>query len=129
MIGIDDKQFDYWWNKSVPFIEESLKYFPTHSVSDIRESIDNGTAIFYPVKDGVAIFRCYEYPQKKVLNIWIGGGDMKSNLNAVANAAEYHAQENDCTDIIVAGRRGWERVFKPYGYNHRSVLVGKELGD
>ena len=53
---------------------------------------------------------------------------MDANLEAVMEAAEYHAEKHDCDGIEVSGRKGWERVLKPYGYEHKRVKLIKELG-
>mgnify|MGYP003636701221 CR=1 FL=1 len=59
----------------------------------------------------------------------LAGGDMESSIDSILGAAEYHAAEYECDGIEVLGRRGWEKVLKPYGYEHKRVMLIKDLGD
>jgi hypothetical protein len=81
------------------------------------------------VQDGAAVFKMGEYPQKRVLLIWLYGGELASNIEGVLEAADFHARELDCTEITIGGRRGWERVLKPYGFAHRGVVLTKDRGN
>ena len=42
-------------------------------------------------------------------------------------AAEFHAEQHECDGIEVVGRRGWEKVLTPYGFEQKPVVLIKEL--
>jgi hypothetical protein len=117
------------WERSKPFLVDALGFTGSHSIDDVLEEVKDGSAVFYPVRDGAAVFRLGDYPQKKVLLIWLYGGEMASNIEGVLEAAEFHAEELECTELMIVGRRGWERVLKPHGFVHRGVLLTKDVGD
>tara|TARA_R110000824_G_scaffold123440_1_gene281280 strand:- start:202 stop:591 length:390 start_codon:yes stop_codon:yes gene_type:complete len=117
------------WQRSKPFLADALGPSGSHSVEDVLEEVKEGSAVFYPVKNGAAVFKLGEYPQKRVLVIWLYGGEMASNIEGVLEAAEFHARELDCTELMIVGRRGWERVLKPHGFVHQGVVLTKDVGD
>ena len=89
--------------------------------------VEQDHAIFYPTKLGAIVFRIVRYPRKRMLRIWLAGGDMDSSIDAMLEAAEFHAAQHECDGIEVVGRRGWEKVLKPYGFEHKRVVLIKEL--
>jgi hypothetical protein len=120
--------FSESWERSKPFLADALEFTGSHSVEDVLGEVQDGSAVFYPVRDGAAVFKVGEYPQKRVLLIWLYGGEMASNIEGVLEAAEFHAAEQDCTEMMIVGRRGWERVLKPHGFVHQGVVLTKGIG-
>jgi hypothetical protein len=130
MKSTEQKGFTEAWERSKPYLEAALdKAGDEYTIDDVLRDVEDDHAIFYPVKDGASIFRLAVYPRKRILRIWLAGGDMDGNIDAVLEAAEFHAREHDCAGIEIGGRKGWERVLKPYGYKHRCVVLVKDLGD
>jgi len=128
MNSTEHNGFPESWERSEPFLAAALGFSGSHSVEDVLEEVKEGSAVFYPVKDGAAVFKLGEYPQKRVLLIWLYGGEMASNIKGVLEAAEFHAEELDCAELMIVGRRGWERVLKPHGFVHQGVVLTKGIG-
>ena len=128
MKSTEHNGFTESWERSKPFLIDALGFTGSHSIDDVLEEVKDGSAVFYPVRDGAAVFRLGDYPQKKVLLIWLYGGEMASNIKGVLEAAEFHAEELECTELMIVGRRGWERVLKPHGFVHQGVLLTKDVG-
>ena len=130
MKSTEQNGFTEAWERSKPFLANALEHSGNeYTVDDVLKEIQDDHAIFYPTRKGASVFRIVRYPQKRMLSIWLAGGDMKSGIDSILEAAEYHAVEHECDGIEVLGRRGWERVLKPYGYEHKRVMLIKELGD
>jgi|TARA_R110002124_G_scaffold279663_1_gene452354 hypothetical protein len=118
------------WERSKPFLANALEQSGNeYTVDDVLREIEDDHAIFYPTKKGASVFRIALYPRKRMLRIWLAGGDMESSIESILEAADFHAKEHECDGIEVLGRRGWEKVLKPYGYEHKRVMLIKELGD
>ena len=128
MNSTENNGFSESWERSKPFLADALGFSGSHSVEDVLEEVKEGSAVFYPVRDGAAVFRLGEYPQKRVLLIWLYGGEMASNIEGVLEAAEFHAEELECAELMIVGRRGWERVLKPHGFVHQGVVLTKGIG-
>ena len=120
------------WERSKSFLVDALEHSGNeYTVDDVLQEIEDDHAIFYPVENGATVFRIVPYPQKRMLRIWLFGGEVgtgRANLTAVMEAADFHAKEHTCDGIELVGRRGWEKVLEPYGYEHRHVMLIKELG-
>ena len=129
MKSSEQNGFTEAWERSKPFLVDALAYAGLQTVDDVLDEVKEGSALFYPVQDGAAVFKLGEYPQKRVLIITVYGGELASNIDGVLEAAAFHARDLDCTEILVGGRRGWERVLKPYGFAHRGVVLIKDLGE
>tara|TARA_R110002020_G_scaffold7935_7_gene32605 strand:+ start:2566 stop:2958 length:393 start_codon:yes stop_codon:yes gene_type:complete len=130
MKSVDQEGFEKAWKASEPYLQAALdKSGNEWTTDDVLKEVEDDHAIFYPVQNGAAIFRVARYPQKRMLRIWIAGGHMAPNINAVLEAAEFHADQHDCDGIEIGGRKGWERVLKKHGYQHKSVLLVKNIGE
>ena len=78
------------------------------------------------------MFKVALYPQRRMLRIWLYGGTTdtgRANLEAIMEAADYYAAEHECDGIELVGRKGWEKVLRPYGYEYKSVTLIKDLGE
>ena len=129
-MDVDNERFQYWWEKSKPLLVKALhRSGDLHTIDDVLESIKTKKAIFYPLKDGAAIFSVREYARRKLLQIWLVGGDMDASIEGVLSGADFHAEQNGCDGIEVIGRKGWKRVLQPYGYDYKSVVMIKDIGD
>jgi len=81
---------------------------------------------FWPAPRGCAVTEIIKYPQKKVLHIFLAGGDMDQILDMDSSAVEF-AKMNGCTGMSIAGRRGWKRVLKNKGYEETFTVLGKDI--
>ena len=129
-MDVDNERFQYWWEKSKPLLVKALhRSGDLHTIDDVFENIRTKKAIFYPLKDGAAIFTIKEYARKRLLQIWLGGGDMEASIEGVLAGADFYAEQNGCECIEVIGRKGGKRVLEPYGYGYKSVVMIKDIGD
>ncbi len=66
------------------------------------------------------------YPQKKVLHIFLAGGEMDQIVDMDSSAVEF-AKMNGCTGMSIAGRKGWAKVLKEKGYQETYTVLGKDI--
>ena len=99
-----------------PWIEDALEYCNgTHSYEDVVQSISEGRMQLWPAPSGCMVTEIVIYPRKKVLNIFLAGGeldqllDMNSDMNA-------WAKQQGCTGGTLTGRVGWKKVLEPMGW-------------
>tara|TARA_R110000823_G_scaffold308411_1_gene431990 strand:- start:929 stop:1339 length:411 start_codon:yes stop_codon:yes gene_type:complete len=123
------------WERSKPHLVTALKKSgDEYDVDELLAMIEDGRAIFYPIKNGAAVFRVSVYPRKRRLRLWLIGGEVGEDfglfhsLGVVMEAAESLAKKYGCDGIECTGRKVYERVLKPYGYNNQAVVLTKELG-
>jgi hypothetical protein len=114
------------------FIEPALKYGDD---KDTRESLvlalKNKKAalwITFLNCEPVAAFitRMELHPTGKRMVVAYAGGDLGA-MYASYSTLEDYAVGSDCDAIEVYGRPGWQRVGKPYAYEHISTVCRKKL--
>ena len=132
MRSVDQEGFAEAWERSKPYMVTALKISgDEYSVDDLLTMLEEDRAIFYPVKNGAAVFRVAVYPKRRRLRLWLIGGEVGegvAKLDAVMQAADFLAEEYGCDGIECTGRKVYKRVLKPFGYEENAVVLTKELG-
>lgn len=60
------------------------------------------------------------------LHIWLAGGDLDDLLN-MRGGLEAWARSQGCEQVTINGRRGWNRVLAPFGYEPDGEELRKAL--
>ena len=55
------------------------------------------------------------------------GENVVTNQEAILGPIEEYARMHGCGMLEIAGRRGWGRVVRDFGYTHHFTVVAKEL--
>jgi hypothetical protein len=80
----------------------------THSFDDIVGAVYAGTMQFWPAENACAVTEIVTFPRRKVLHIFLAGGEMQEIVDMDGPAADF-AKANGCTAMTIAGRRGWKK--------------------
>jgi hypothetical protein len=97
-----------------------------HTLQDVVQAVASGRAQFWPGKQAAMVTEIDTISETKVLRVWIAGGDMEE-LKAMAPGIESWARLNECREVLVEGRKGWERALKDQGYSPWLVTIRKAL--
>ena len=109
------------------WIEAALAYSGgTHTFEDVAAGIESGRMQLWPADDGCIVTEIVVYPQRKVLNGFLAGGEMARVRDMVPHIEEW-ARMQGCAATELTGRKGWERVFGPMGYRFGAVTLRKDL--
>lgn len=109
------------------WIEDALEYSGgTHDFEDIRQAVMTGRMQFWPREDACAITEILVFPKKKVLHIFLAGGNMDTIIKMDADAEDF-AKRRGCGSITVAGRKGWVKMLDHQGYRPSFVTLGRNL--
>lgn len=98
----------------------------THSVKDVREAVEQGQAQLWCGNASVMVTEVYDYPQAKVLNVWLAAGALNEIITA-GGQLDAFARHVGAGSIHLTGRRGWQKVLAPYGYQLRGVQLMRAL--
>ena len=108
-------------------IEKALKYNPgTHTYEDVVNGISNQSMIFWPGKESFIITELNKFPQKRSLHLFLSAGNL-DELGKMRPAIEDFASKAKCDFITIAGRPGWERLGKKFGYKAVWTYLFKEI--
>jgi hypothetical protein len=121
---IDWAEFD----RLTPHIVAALAYNGgEQTLDDVRAGLASGEFQLWPGRDSVIITELTETPRLKILNFFIGGGNL-DELRQMVLPIEDWAKSQGISRVVVYGRRGWARTFlNGMGYDPRWVVMVKEL--
>ena len=110
-----------------PHIEAALNYSGgTHDIIDIYEGLHNGTMQLWPAEKSCLVTEIIKYPKKKVLNIFLGGGDLTEILSMHADVISW-AKQQGCTALNMTGRFGWKKPLAKHGWEPMHTSYVKEI--
>lgn len=90
--------------------------------AELAQMLACGQAMLWPGEDGALVTQCVITPEGRFLHCWLGGGALETLL-ALRPGVEAWGRTMGCEFASIEGRKGWDRVFRPFGY----VRVGDEL--
>lgn len=98
----------------------------TLTSENIMEEVNSGRYYLVVIKDekhviiASIIMFVEEYVSGKRVLMLSGasGKDMNLWLELILDFAQGLARELSCEDIYVVGRKGWQKVLEPFGYEH-----------
>ena len=112
-----------------PWIEAALSHGGgTHDFEHIAEGIYRGTMQLWPAPKGCLVTEIVVYPKKKVLNVFLGGGELEQLADMHSDVIQF-AKAHGCTAASISGRKGWQRAFAKYGWTPLSVNLVKEFDE
>lgn len=109
------------------WIESALEYSGgTHLYADIVDSVLGGSMQLWAGEKGCAVTEIIVYPRKKVLHVFLAGGEMEQIIDFQTSAEEF-ARINGCNALTLAGRKGWSRVLTKHGWSESFTVLNREL--
>jgi hypothetical protein len=108
-------------------IESALVYSGgTHTFQDVADMVLAGKAQIWPAPRGVAITEIIEYPQKRVLHVFLGAGELDQLLDMIKSAEDW-GRTQGCTSLTMSGRLGWQRVLDKHGFKPVLITMEREV--
>lgn len=116
------------WQQVAPLLQPALDN--TYDIMDIEKGLqENRFQLFISWNNKVesaVVTEIAVYPRAKVLRYFLAGGINLDNwLEKIQQVIEKFAKNNNCTQVEVAGRKGWVKKLK--GYKEKAVLLSKDL--
>ena len=109
------------------WIESALEYGGgTHLFEDIVEAIAEGRMQLWPAKDSCLVTEITLFPRKKVLHVFLGGGDLDEILGMHQSVVQW-AKDQGCESLTMTGRKGWVKALKNDGWKSQLVLLEKRF--
>ena len=110
------------------WIEAALEYSGgTHNFDDIVEGLKSGVLQLWPTPRGCIVTEIVLYPRKRVLNVFLGGGELDQILDMHTDVVNW-AKAQGCTSLTMSGRAGWKKPLAPHGWKPQHATYVKEFG-
>lgn len=109
------------FNRLIPQLQASLDYsLKTHSVEDVRKAVEEGKMHFWPVGNSLVVTELAEYPQAKILNVFIAGGNAEEIMKIQPNLQSW-ANHLGCSHVGFLGRKGWSPFLRKTGWTDHKM--------
>lgn len=109
------------------WIEAALLYTGgTHQWEDIVEGIKASRMQLWPSERGCIVTEIVVYPRKKVLNIFLAGGELDQILDMNDDVRDW-AKSHGCEAGIISGRIGWKKPLLKDGWKLMYANFQKEI--
>ena len=102
----------------------------THDFKDIVDGIMSGNFQLWLGANGCAVTEIVVYPNKKVLHVFLAGGDQGQGIEQITDMhddAMAWGKQQGCDGMTVAGRRGWKKVLASRGWKEQFTTLLKEF--
>lgn len=86
----------------------------------------SGRAQLWPGEAACVVTQCLIGPDGGTIHAWLGGG-MLSEMLALRPGIEAWGRSMGCTAATIEGRKGWERLYGPFGYERVGDVLRKAL--
>lgn len=127
----DANAIDHYWPLVAPLLDRVADH-KVH-VDDMYSFVTDGSWILWvcqiPDTDeitSVIITEFIEYPQVTNLRVIFLSGDDEDWAYGMSVFEDF-ARINQCHDVEVLGRKGWERVLKSRGFKLNHITLSKEI--
>jgi hypothetical protein len=128
VVNTQEAQREPWeleFDRLEDHIISALEHQDRYNLSDIKEKIGQGIFHIWPGKDAFYISSFSEFPEYRVLNLFLCGGDYEE-LEEMLKSIEKFAKNCECKYLYGGGRKGWIRKLKHLGFK-QEYMVKKEL--
>lgn len=110
-----------------PWIEAALGYSGgTHDFGDIVTGLERGVLQLWPTPKGCIVTEIVVYPKKRVLNVFLGGGELEQIMDMHGDVIEW-AKAQGCSALTMSGRLGWKKPLEARGWRHQHASYAKEF--
>lgn len=109
------------------YIEDALAHSGgTHDFDSVKAAIIEGKMQLWPASKSAAVTEVVEYAKKKVIHVFLAGGDL-DEIAAGINSVAAWGKAMGCDSMTISGRRGWERVLDTHGFKPVAVVMERDL--
>ena len=110
-----------------PWIEAALEYSGgTHLFEDVEAGLMSGVMQLWPSPKGCIVTEIVVYPRKKVLNVFLGGGELDQILDMHSDVIAW-SKAQGCEALMMTGRFGWKKPLEKHGWKTLHCSYVKEF--
>ena len=128
MPGIPREHIEDVWDLAVPMLQKAMDRMPgVYCMRELKSKCMDGTYVLWfsqKAKCALIIKVSQYHSYKACAIVMVGGNDLENWIDELSEIEQY-AKSQGCKEMVVSGRRGWERILKDYKFD--SVTVVKEL--
>jgi len=109
------------------WIEAALEYSGgTHNFDDVVSGLAEGKMQLWPAPKGYIVTEIVVYPRKKVLNVFLGGGELDQLMDMHKDVIAW-SKAQGCEAVTITGRYGWKKPLTKHGWKPLHASYVKEI--
>ena len=139
LVNIPSSNLDDVWSLVKKDISEALSYSGNHTDADfVYDTCKKQAMQLWVVWDstketalekyyGVVVTEIVERKLKKSCNIFIVTGRHRQKWQHLIKVLEDFALDNQCTNMELIARKGWEKIMEQFNYKRTHVVLEKTI--
>tara|TARA_R100000742_G_C4216236_1_gene41251 strand:+ start:94 stop:537 length:444 start_codon:yes stop_codon:yes gene_type:complete len=139
LVRIPTSNIDDVWNLVKKDIQEALSYSGNHTDSDfVFETLKQEKFQLWIVWDkakkttlekyyGVVVTEVVQRKLRKSCNIFVVTGRHRQKWQHLISVLEDFALEQECNNMELIARKGWERIMEQFNYKRTHVVLEKTI--
>ena len=139
LVRIPSSNLDDVWNLVNKDISEALSYSGNHTDAQfVYETVKENKMQLWVVWDkdkkttldkyyGVVVTEIVKRKLKQSCNIFIVTGRHRQKWQHLINVLEDFAIENNCTNMELFARKGWQRIMEQFDYKQTHVVLDQQI--
>ena len=139
LINIPIKKVDEVWSLVKKNIQQALSYSGNHTDADyVYQTIKDGKFQLWVVWDeskktvkeqynGVVVTEIVQRKLKRSCHIFIVTGKNRQQWQHLISVLEDFALKNECNNMELIARQGWEKIMNKFNYKKTHVVLEKTL--
>ena len=139
LINIPIKKVDEVWSLVKKNIQQALSYSGNHTDADyVYQTIKDGKFQLWVVWDeskktvkeqynGVVVTEIIQRKLKRSCHIFIVTGKNRQQWQHLISVLEDFALKNECNNMELISRNGWEKIMNKFNYKKTHVVLEKTL--
>jgi hypothetical protein len=108
-------------------LEAAAAHDGLQTADDALMAVQSDHAQLWAGKRSVVVTRVNDFTRARLATIWLAGGDMDELVGTMLPQIETWARENGCSELALAGRKGWQRVMGAQGFRTQAYVMRKPL--
>ena len=139
LVHIPSSNLDDVWNLVKKDISEALAYSGNHTNADfVYDVLKKKTMQLWVVWDkdkptalekyyGIVVTEIVERKLKKSCNLFIVTGRHRQKWQHLISVLEDFALDNQCSNMELIARKGWEKIMEKFNYKKTHVVLEKSI--
>jgi hypothetical protein len=115
------------YNRCWPWLQRAIRHGgDLHTRESLLRLLISGRAQLWPLANSAGVTLGIEYPNARILQIWLAAGKLDELLDYEPVVAEW-ARGNGYTHLEMNGRFGWRRALRKLRWDREAVTMTRRL--
>ncbi len=117
------------WKHCKPLLEEALSYTGgTHTIDDVQGALLQNRMALLAGENSALVCEIVDYPRLRALHVFLAAGNL-TEIKSMNDRLDTTARFLGCSRITLAGRAGFARALKEFGYEKKWTCLSKDIAN